>query len=348
MKFSKELSTGFFAIFAIALLIAGVNFLKGSSFFGGDDVYYAYFPNSAGVTSATSVQFNGVNVGKVLNVENTYSTDSSRQVKITFNIQDRSFKIPLKSEIEAGALESDLLGKGLTIHPPRTANTGFYKSGDEIQGIVSMSITNQIKDYADPVLKKVNFVLTSIDDVATRLAAFWDTTASSEMEQSMIEVKLAIRKFGDAAEQVSSLVENEQIRFRRIMANVLDITANLKKSNDTVKAIVGNVKRITDDMVTTDFTGVVENAKNTLATLNQTLDAANKGEGTLGKLLGDDALYNNLVETNKQLQNLINDLTVHPERYIHMSIFGAKTKGAPLTNQEEKKLKELLKSLPNP
>ena len=131
------------------------------------------------------------------------------------------------------------------------------------------------------------------------------------------------------------------------MSNVEGITANLKKSNDQVTAIIGNTKKVTDDLVTADFKSVINNASSTLKNLNSVLDQAQKGEGTLGKLIGDEKLYNELVNTNKELQNLVNDLQLHPERYIHFSVLGAKTKGVPLTTSEEKKLRQLLDSTNN-
>lgn len=343
-KFSREITTGFFVILAIALLVAGINFLKGNSFFGGDDYYYAYFPNSGQVTPATDVVVNGVIVGKVLDVQLTDEKDSMKRVIIRFNIQDKNFKITKGSKVEAGAI--DLFSKGLTIRSNTDISQGYYSPGDEVPGVVLVDITSQVKSYVDPITQKLQLVITSIDKTVTNLSAFWDTTASSEMEKSLKEVKMAIKKFGNAAAEIESLVVEEKVKLSRIMTNVQDITYNLKKSNDSVKAIVGNVKRITDDMVTADFKGVIENAKNTLAKVNSTLDAANSGEGTLGKLLGDESLYNELVNTNQELQNLVNDLQVHPERYIHFSVFGAKTKGVPLTNLEEKKLRNLLDSIP--
>jgi phospholipid/cholesterol/gamma-HCH transport system substrate-binding protein len=133
----------------------------------------------------------------------------------------------------------------------------------------------------------------------------------------------------------------------RIMTNVESITLNLKKSNDQIAGIIGNAKRITDDLVTADFKKVVGDAQQTIKTLNAVLETAQKGEGTLGKLLGDDKLFNELVETNNELQNLVNDLQLHPERYIHFSVLGAKTKGVPLTAIEEKKLRQLIDSIPD-
>ena len=89
MKITKEIKTGLIALLAIALFVSGVNFLKGNSFFGGDDVYYAYFPNSGQLAPASSVTLNGVGVGKVLAVEYVANESPDRKVKVTFNIQNK-------------------------------------------------------------------------------------------------------------------------------------------------------------------------------------------------------------------------------------------------------------------
>jgi len=344
VKISKELIVGIVTLAAIGLLVAGVNFLKGNSFFGGDDVYYAYFSNSAGVTPSNSIYYNGVIVGKITDVELTGITDDpNKAVKITFNIQDDDFKIPKNMELQAGGAENDLLGKGIIIQPTTDSTkinlAGYYKPGDVIQGLVAESITSQVEAQIGPIRDNINFVLNNLDDFSKKLAAFWDTTASSEMEKSLVEVRMAIRKFGDAADMINSLIADERVRVSRVLSNVEAITLNLKKSNDTVKAIVGNVKRITDDLVTADFKGTIENAKNTLATVNTILDQAINGEGTLGRLISDDSLYIELIETNQELQNLVEDLQKHPERYIHFSVLGAKSRRQ-FTEAEEKKIRK--------
>ena len=344
MKFSKELITGISTVAAIGILVAGVNFLKGNSFFGGDQVYYAYFPNSGGVTPATSVMVNGVEVGKVLEVDLTGDQDSLKKVMIKFNIQEIDFKIGKNAIVEAGSL--DLFAKGLTIKPDESLSNGFYSPGDHIQGVVTTDITSQVKAYADPITQKVQVMMTSIDRMVNDISAFWDTSATSEIEGSIREVKIAIKKFGNAASQIEELVASERLKFSAIMSNVEEITENLKKSNDEVAHIVGNVKTITDDLVTADFKSVIGDAQKTLQSVNAILDSAEKGEGTLGKLVNDQKLYDELVSTNKSLQNLLDDLQLHPERYIHFSVLGAKTKGVPLTTDEEKKLREILKNTP--
>ena len=186
----------------------------------------------------------------------------------------------------------------------------------------------------------------SIDKMVTNISAFWDTTATSELEASIKEVKFAIKKFGKAAAEIDDLVASEKVRLSKILSNVQSITENLKTSNEDVQAIIGNVKHVSDQMVTTDFKSVIEDAQKTLKAVSSVLTTAEKGNGTLGKLLNDDTMYNELVKTNKELQFLLNDLQLHPERYIHFSVLGAKTKGVPLTTEEEKKLRKILDTIP--
>lgn len=341
MKISRELITGVITLLAIGLLVAGVNFLKGNSFFGGDDVYYAYFPNSGGLTPATSVYVNGVDVGKVLEVDYLPNAkDSLKKVRVKFNVSTDNLKLVKGSVVEAGSV--DLLSKGLIIHMGTDYSKGYYKPGATLNGFVAKDITTTLTDYADPLTQKVEGALVSIDNMVNGLSAFWDTTATSELEASMKELRTSIRKIGSAVEQIEGLLAEERIRLSRIMGNVEAITLNLKKSNDTVKAIVGNVKAITDDLVTADFKSVIDNASQTLASVNKVMDEALKGEGSLGKLIHDDSLYIELVETNQEVQNLLEDLRLHPERYIHFSVLGAKSK-AQFSPSEEKDLREMIK-----
>lgn len=333
MKFSKEIITGITTVAAIGLLVFGVNFLKGNSFFGGDDIYYAYFPSSGGVTGATSVYVDGVEIGKVLEVNYIGGADSLKRVKMKFNIQHETFKIPKSAVLEAGGI--DLFSKGIIVKVNPDISQGYYKPGSEILGEVSVDMISQVEAYADPITQKLQVMMGSIDNMVKGVSAFWDTTATSEIEASMREVKIAIRKFGDAATQIQDVVGDERVKLSRIMSNVESITLTLKESDEQVKHILGNVKTVTDDMVTMDFKGVMQDAQKTLQSVNAVLDAATDGNGTLAKLINDEALYNELVETNADLQALMKDLKLHPERYIHFSVLGAKIKGEKNFTPEE-------------
>jgi len=130
------------------------------------------------------------------------------------------------------------------------------------------------------------------------------------------------------------------------MGHVESITANLKKSSDEVNSIIGNTKKITDDMISADFKGTILEAQTTLKKFNYMLEDVNNGTGSLGKLVKDEKLYNELVETNNELQELVDDLQTHPERYVHLSLIGRKSKGVQLSGKQEGKLKKWLDSIP--
>jgi phospholipid/cholesterol/gamma-HCH transport system substrate-binding protein len=345
LKLTKELKTGIIALLSIGLLVAGVNFLKGNSFFGGDDVYYAYFPNSGQLAPASSVTLNGVAVGKVLSVDYNPKGTLAQKVKVAFNIQNKSIKMPVGSIVEVGSL--DLFSKGLILYLGEDISKGYYKPGEFLKGEVAVDMVSQAKAYADPISSKLQTMMASIDNMVKGVSSFWDTSATSDLENSMQELKTAIKRFGNVAYEVEGLIATEKVKFGKILGNVEYITDNLKTSNEKINSIIGNTKKITDDLVTADFKNVVNKAKESLAQFNSLMTKANSGEGTLGKLLKDDKLYNELNATNKSVQNLVDDINLHPERYIHFSVLGARTKGVPITTSEEKKLRKLLDSIPD-
>lgn len=343
VKYSREIKAGIFALLAIILLILGINFLKGSSFFGGDRTFSAYFANSGGVVAADQVVVNGVEVGKIMEVRLTGSKDSLRKVQIKFSIQDDEFQIPKDSRITIGAIE--LLSKGMTIYPGYSSN--FYQPSDKIQGEVLVDIFHQVKLYMDPINTKLQKLMASVDNVVTSFSAFWDTTATSSIAQSLEEVKVAIHKFGLVAGSVEDLVETEKQRIQNIFTNVESITNNLKLSNEKISHIIGNVDKITDDMATANLKNVIGDAQKAIQQFTSVLNDVNAGKGSLGKLAKDEKLYNELVKSNKTLQDLVNDLELHPERYLHFSVFGRKNKGILLKPSQEKKLVNMLDSIPD-
>jgi phospholipid/cholesterol/gamma-HCH transport system substrate-binding protein len=344
LKFSKEIKAALIALLAIVVLIAGINFLKGNSFFGGDDVYTAYFPNSGQLMVSSNVTLDGVEIGKVMSIQSNPKGDSLHKVKMTFNIHNSDIRLPKGSFVEIGSL--DFFTKALVVQLPMVGNGTFYKVGSTIPGRLSVDMVTQVKAYADPISQKLQTMMLSVDKMVSSLSSFWDTTATSELEGSLKQVKLTIKKLGNVADELQGFVAEERAQFSKIMVNVEAITLNLRKSNDQITGIIGNTRKITDELVTADFKGTILEAQTTLKKFNMVLTEVEKGQGTLGKLIHDEKLYAELVNTNNDLQNLVKDLEAHPERYVHLSVIGGKSKGLQLSKQNEDKLLKILDSLP--
>jgi phospholipid/cholesterol/gamma-HCH transport system substrate-binding protein len=263
---------------------------------------------------------------------------------MTFNIHNSDIRLPKGTYVEIGSL--DFFTKALVVELPTAGNGTFYKVGSTIPGRVSVDMVTQVKAYADPISQKLQTMMLSVDKMVTSLTSFWDTTATSELEGSLKQVKLTIKKLGNVADELQGFVASERAQFSKIMTNVEAITLNLRKSNDQITGILGNARKITDELVTADFKGTILEAQTTLKKFNMVLTEVEKGQGTLGKLIHDDKLYAELVATNNDLQNLVKDLEAHPERYVHLSVIGGKTKGLQLSKQNEDKLLKILDSLP--
>ena len=341
MKYTKEIKIGFIATLSIVLIIVGVNFLKGSSFFGGDDIYYGYFNESGGLMPASSVAVNGVSVGKVTTIEFIPTEKTNRRVRVTFNIQNHDIKLPKGVRIEIGSL--DLFNKAIILQFPENISKGYLPNRSKIQGEVAKDMMQQMQAYADPITKKLNKLMNNVDRVVGSFAEFWDTTATSEIQGSLFEIRTAVKRFGKLTGDVEGLVADERLKLSSIMYNVLSITENLNKNNREISSILGNTKRITDDMVSADFKGTISDAHRVINTLNKTLEEAEKGNGNLSKLLKDEALYNDLVKSNIKLQELLIDVKENPKRYVHFSVFGRKDKNKAEENivvKEKKKRKK--------
>ncbi len=342
MKYTKEIKIGLIAIFAITLIVVGVNFLKGSSFFGGDSVYYGYFNESGGLMPASSVAVNGVSVGKVTAIEFLPFEKPQRRVRVTFNIQNHDIKLPKGVKIEIGAL--DLFNKAIILQFPEVISNSYLPNHSKIQGEVAKDMMQQMQAYADPITKKLTKLMNSVDRVVGSFAEFWDTTATSEIHGSLIEIRTAVKRFGGLTTSVEDLVADERVKLGSIMLNVLNITDNLNKNNKEISNIIGNTKKITDDMVSADFKGTISDAHRVINTLNKTLEEAERGNGNLSKLLKDEALYNDLVKSNIKLQELLSDVKENPKRYVHFSLFGKKDKKRyevkPVKEKNKKKKKD--------
>jgi phospholipid/cholesterol/gamma-HCH transport system substrate-binding protein len=338
LKVSKEFKTGLLVILSLVVLFMGVNFLKGDHAFGRTPNYFAVFESSAFLEPSSAVYLNGVTVGLVKSIEN-HPTDLTKVI-VRFTITKSGLKIPKGSFAEIAS--PNLLSKGLILHYDYYSKS-FHNERDTLPGQVALDISDAVTQQLLPVKDKLERLMSSIEHMVVSINSFWDTTAAQSLDGSLLEVKVAISRFGNLAKNLDELVFSEKIRLSQIMTNVEQITSNLNASNQKITKIIGNVESLTDTLLTSEFKNAIASASLTLNKINSVLENAANGEGTLGKLLHDDALHQELLSTNKALQSLVNDIERNPERYIHFSVLGRKEKAVKLTPEEEKRLRQLIK-----
>jgi phospholipid/cholesterol/gamma-HCH transport system substrate-binding protein len=344
LKVSKEFKTGLVVILAIAILVMGVNFLKGSSLYGTSDYYYAVFDKSGYIDLSTPVTLNGVPIGQINEIK--IHPQDLRKVLIKFSINKDKFQIPKGSfaRIEG----TSILTKGFTLDLNYDADKGFYKVGDTLTGTVAPELTDAVSAEIAPVKEKLEKLMSSVENMVVSVNAFWDTSAAQSIDVSLNEVQVAIARFSNLARNLDEMIVTEKDRVGRVLGNVESITGNIKKSNEKVTHIIDNFSSLSDTLIALNLKTVLTQATNTLKSLDTALADAAHGKGTLGKLLHSDSLHNELIYTTKTLQDLVMDIELHPEKYIHFSIFGRSSKGVNLTKKEEEELRNMLKNNPSP
>lgn len=343
MKISKEFKVGLLVVLGLLLLFVGVNFLKGGVIFGKSREFYAVFSNASGLKASNEVQLNGVKIGQVLEVD--LHPNDPQKILVRFNIDDDQLQIPSTSE--AWLISSDLLGTkclDIRLNTEPLASVEYLNDGDTIFSNIEESLEDKVETQLLPLKQKTEELIGSVEGIVVSINAFWDTSAAYTIEESMYEVREAIGKFGELANNLSILISKETEMVGRILDDVHDVTTNLASKSEQISTTIDNIAALSDTLKDSQIKGVINETKTTLEGINDLLTDVNNGEGTLGKLMSDTTLYQSLVATNESVQHLLDDMSANPNRYVHFSLFGRKARGVQLTAEEEKKLKAWLET----
>ena len=293
MKYlTKEVKIGLTGIVTVAVLVFGINFLKGINMFKSGSGYYVEFENIAGLVTSSPVYANGFSVGLVRDIY--YDYNSLGKIVVEIDLND-NMKLPLGTTAE---LETEMLGtvKMNLILPPTIS--GMHAVGDTIPGSVNAGMMGAAADLVpkiETMLPKLDSILSSIN---TLLAdqALSNTLHNTEQITANLQV---------TTKELNSLLQND---LPSITGNLNTVTANFVTISDNLKDI--------------DYANTIAKVNATLDGVKKFTDGLQNPNGTIGMLLNDQTLYNNLTRTTGNAASLLEDLQAHPKRYVHFSLFG--------------------------
>jgi phospholipid/cholesterol/gamma-HCH transport system substrate-binding protein len=304
MKHKTELKIGATGLVVIALLIFGINYMKGKNLFSSDKTYYAIFNTVAGIHESNYIYINGMKIGYIKKIK---SMDAqSQKFLITLSI-NTDVVIPKDSKLvmySSGLLGTTELRVDIGKSPTMLAKNDTILAGVE-SGLVN-SIGSAIMQL-DSVLININQVL--------------NAETQKNIEKSFENIKLTTDRLSSISLQVDGLVESEKGKIKHILSNAESIVANLNNNNEKLGNIIANFNNISDTLAQAKIGTTLREANSSLASLSSVLNKIDKGEGSVGLLLSDDKLYNNLESSAKKLDALIEDIKQNPKRYLKFSIF---------------------------
>ena len=311
MKLSRELKIGIVAIIAIAFLIWGVNFLKGINIFKSSDDYYSKYDNIDGLIESGIVYLRGYKIGNVSEI--SFDSKGKGEIIVKYSIKE-NINIPKNSIFEI--YNSSLVSGIKDIRLLLAINDTIYHSGDTVPG----RLDNGFASIINPVKEQMELTVTKIDTVLTSIAMLLNEKNLAEFQKTLEHVDNITGSLDKSLGSGGSLNQS--------FNNLASITNNLKKSNAELKNILTNFSNVSDSLAKSKIKSTIENANSTLASTSQILDRVEKGEGTLGQLVNNDSLYNNLRDVSASLDLLLKDLREHPKKYVHFSLFGKKEKSS--------------------
>lgn len=316
MKVSNETKIGALTAIAITLLILGFNFLKGKNLIEKKATMYIAFTKVNGLNMADVIKINGLKIGGVEDMQETDANLSG--IVVAFHLT-RAINIP--NDTYAQVVTNPLGNAYIELIMGKSTN--FLKDGDTLKSIETKGLVQDIQDQLAPTIDNLNKTLTSLEETVKRIGNVFDEEAKQNIGKTLNELALA-------TDQLNNMLAPGKGSIAKSMDNVASITGNLKNNNDSITSIIGNITKVSRELSSTEIKATVHSLETAASNLNLILAGIKEGQGSLGKLTKDDALYKNLTNTSNSLNILLQDLRLHPKRYINVSVFGKKDKTGPL------------------
>ena len=192
-----------------------------------------------------------------------------------------------------------------------------------------------------PLEKKTNELISTADSAIKTIEAIFSRNTDN-LDESFDGIRRAILNFESVSLRLDTLIRSEKNRISRVLVNIESVTNNLKESNEAIENTFSNLSQITDSLAVVDFVGTIDEAKTTLEQVNLLLDDIQHGDGTLSKLIQDTLVYMNVNQMINEATRLVENIKVHPNRYLQFSVFGGREKSR-LDARDEKILKRFIK-----
>ena len=321
MKISKEFKICIVVVCAIAAFVWGINFLKGSNIFSHKYYLYAVYPKIDNLIPANPLLINGYKIGQV-NEISLFQQGGKSKVLVKFLLTE-DVKIPKGSM--AKAISSDLLGSK-AVEIIYSDETQFVKSGDTLIAGAEEGFKESLDKRIAPIQAKAENLISSMDSVMTVVSLILNNKTRENLDKSFESVRKAIITLEQTAYKLDDLVGSEKLKISSVLSNLNQITTNINKNGQRIDNIISNVSNLTDSLAKAQLKDAIANANKSMQELDVLLAKINQGQGTIGKMMKNDSLYNNLNKSSEDLDKLLKDLRLNPERYIHFSVFGRKAR----------------------
>lgn len=306
MKISREVKTGILALVAIFLLIYGYSFLKGSNIFKTSRTFYVLYNNVEGLPISAPVTINGFTIGNVKKID---FINNEGTLIVTFDL-NRDFQFSKTSTIRIYST-SLIGGKALAIIP-NSQTTNLAKTGDTLYGEIEKGMMETVTGNLKPLEKRIYAALDGLDELLINVNSILDDKTKYNLKEAVSNLNTTMASFKNTSATLDELLSVNKTKLNQTFSN-LEMTSE-------------NFAKFSDSLAQVDIQKLTASLEETIENFNSVMSKIENGEGSIGKLINDDELYNNLEGASEELEELLKDLKENPKRYMHFSVFGKKSK----------------------
>ena len=338
MKIKREYTIAGVVLGGIALLVFGVNYLKGLDLFQKRNIYYAVYNDVSGITGSSPLFYHGYKVGQVVGTQ--LMPDGSGRIALSFQVDAEDLKLPRDSRLEI--YSADLFTRAAQILMGDSSVMALR--GDTLIGDAQLSLTETVNQQIDPLKRKAEAMIASVDSVLTSVQGILNKDARGHLDGSFADLHGTMTSVKQTAQRMDALFAAEAENIKLAMENITKLSSTLAANQGRLNNIFANVDSLTASLASGELQKVLKDLSDTSNELKGTLTKINGGQGTLGQLITNDSLYNNLEASSRQLDLLLEDLRLNPNRYF--SVFGKKDKLPKLSDSDVERIQRALQAEP--
>ncbi|MAU30793.1 MAG: ABC transporter substrate-binding protein [Flavobacteriaceae bacterium] len=308
MKFTKEIKVGFLAVLGIMMSVFSYNYLKGINLFEKNRKFIVKYEKVDGLSVSNPVTMNGFKIGKVQKIN--FNSKNTRELLVDIAI-DNDVIFPKTSLAEL--YETGLIGgKAIAIIPDYKNDSTIAIDGDYLKGVIKPGLTELVNQILPQVQLQIEAVMKNAEIVLQNINTLFDDETKKELKSSIEDFSNLTNRLSETSNKISNLITNNSENFTNSLADF--------------RSASNNIKSITDSLNSDDISSITTNLNSLVNNLNSITISLKNSEGTAGKLINEESIYNNIENATNQLNRLIEDIKLNPNRYINFSIFGKKNK----------------------
>lgn len=315
MKISKEIKVGVVFVLATAILIWGLMYLKGLELLKTSRTFYAVYDNVNGLVPANAISIKGVKVGQVQKV----FFDERNPEKIIIELYVLG-DYPIAKNSVARIYSSSLLGSQEVEIVPGDSKV-MAADGDTLNSDIEANLGTEVKRQLVPLTSRAEGMISSIDSLAVSFREILNKQTRDNLISSISHIQRTLANISHLSGNLDTVLTGQRSNLSRIIANVESISSNLKKNNDKIGNILTNFSNLSDSLAKAKIPATIAQVNKAVTDLDSILISIDHGDGTLGQLVNNRQLYDELEKAAKELNLLLEDVRKNPSRYVKVSVF---------------------------